>query len=177
MAGSSKFELHILANIDAITKMVEQGATNIDIAKKCGVGITTFRRYLTRGKDAYARAEAGEKISDKDEMYRTLWSAYARARKTPDTIVESALLLSCQDRTIPKTTIIKRYDPQGNLIYQEEKTELVPVAASVPAQQFYLANKKRRDWEYKPDAKQIETNAQEAVVIVAKEKVVKPNEQ
>lgn len=173
--AKSKFDSCILPNLDAIEEMVKNGVTDKDIAKAIHVGYRTFFRYISEGQAAETKEKNGGELSEKEKGYLQLWQTYARARQTPDAIVESALFLSCQDRTIPKTTIIKRYDPEGNLIYQEEKTELVPVAASVPAQQFYLANKKRRDWEYKPDATKTDEKTETAsIVLVPKEKLVPP---
>ena len=165
-------------NLDAIDKMVRNGADDKEIAKKVGVSAPSFSSYLSRGSKAADKKRNGEDLNEKETKFLKFFETYARARQTPDEVVESALFLSCQDRTIPKTTIIKRYDPQGNLIYIEEKTEHVPVAASVPAQQFYLANKKRKDWEYKPDpAKQTDSKETEAVIIVAREKLEVPKDE
>ena len=170
MAGS-KFELNIMQNLEAIAKMVEQGANDKDIYETCRVSANAWKRYLNKGKAADERVEAGEDITDDEEKYRTFWRTYAHARKRPDEIVEASLLKSCQDRTIDEVITIKRYDPEGNLMWVEEKTRKVPVAASVPAQQFYLANKKRKDWEYKPDAKVDNTDTeQKAIVLVEREK-------
>lgn len=165
-------------NLDAIEKMVKNGADDQEVARQVGVHPTTFGSYVAKGSKAAEKKKNGEELSEREERLLEFYETYARARATPDEVVESALLLSCQDRTIPKKTVIKRYDPDGNLIYSEEKTEYVPVAASVPAQQFYLANKKRKDWEYKPDpAKQTESKETEAVIIVAREKLEVPKDE
>ena len=171
MAGS-KFDLNIMQNLETIKKMVEQGATDISVAKACGVHHSTWIAYIKRGKEAQAKDDNGEKLTAKEKDFLKFYKAYAHARKAPDQVVEASLLLSCQDRTLDETITIKRFDPEGKLIWTEEKTRKVPVPASVPAQQFYLANRKRKDWEYKPDTK-VTVDAksdQKAIVLVEREK-------
>ena len=117
-------------------------------------------------REAKEKADNGEKLTEKEQRFVEFLEAYAHARKKPDEVVENALFLSCQDRTIDETITIKRYDPKGELLWIEEKTRKVPVAASVPAQQFYLANKKRKDWEYKPDKSAEQTGDDRKAIIL-----------
>ena len=155
-----------MQNLEAIAKMVEGGAMDKDIAEQCGVSYQSFSDYVRRGREAKEKADNGEKLTEKEQRFVEFLEAYAHARKKPDEVVENALFLSCQDRTIDETITIKRYDPKGELLWIEEKTRKVPVAASVPAQQFYLANKKRKDWEYKPDKSAEQTGDDRKAIIL-----------
>ena len=170
--GSGKFEMCILPNLDKISSMAEQGADDAEIARAVGIHRQTFGSYLAKGRQADQKRKTGKDLSEKERKFLDFFDCYATAHTVPDAIVEAALFNSCRDHIVRRRVIIsKEYDEKGNVVREVREEEML-VPASVPAQQFYLANKKRKDWEYKPDAnKPEEGREKDTIVIVAREKL------
>ncbi|MEG2679776.1 MAG: hypothetical protein RR949_07510, partial [Oscillospiraceae bacterium] len=80
--AKSKYETHVLPNLEKITEWAKQGATSKDIAAKLSISYSTFRSYIAMGEDGDAR-------------YTALSEAFARACEIPDDAVEAALYKSC----------------------------------------------------------------------------------
>lgn len=145
--AKSKYETHVLPYLDKITEWAKAGATEKEIAGKLHVSPSTFKKYLADGRNGDAR-------------YSDFSDAYARACEEPDDQVEVSLYKLATGYTISlaKTFKVKRvdYDPDtGKRI--REREELVTgydethVPANVQAQMFWLANRRRERWQYKPD--------------------------
>ena len=143
----SKYETNVLPFLDKISEWAKQGATGKEIAKKLGIAYSSFKLYL-------AKAESG------DEAYSALSACYRQACVVADDEVEAALFkLACgYTVSLQKTFKVRRveYDPEtGRRIAEYE--ELVTgqdeahVAANAQAQMFWLANRRRDRWQYKPE--------------------------
>lgn len=145
--AKSKYETHVLPNLEKIEKWARDGATAKEIAGKLHIAYSTFRKYLDDG-------EKGE------ERYAALSAAFTRACEVPDDEVEAALYKLATGYTVSlaKTFKVKRveYDLEtGKRIREYE--ELVTghdethVPANAQAQMFWLANRRPDRWKYKPE--------------------------
>lgn len=146
--AKSKYETHVLPNLEKIADWATQGATAKEIAAKLQIAYSTFRKYLDEGEKG-------------DERYAALSAAFVRACEEPDDQVEAALFKSCigYNARIAKHYKLKtvEYDPEtGKRIREEEKLveafDEVHVAANTAAQMFWLANRRPDRWKYKPEA-------------------------
>ena len=147
--AKSKYESHVLPNLDKIKNWAEQGAPVKEIAKKLKVSYSCLRKYID---DAQAGAE----------RYKALLDVYAPACIVADEAVEAALykLATGYNATIVKHYKLKRveYDPDtGRKIAEVEElraaNDEVHVSANATAQQFWLANRRPDRWKYKPEEK------------------------
>lgn len=147
--SKSKYETHVLPNLEKITAWAEAGATAKEIAKKLHIAYSTFRKYLDDGEKGV-------------ERYSALSAAFARACEVADDEVEASLykLTTGYTVTLAKTFKIKQvdYDPKTGRKVREHE-ELVTgydeshVPANVQAQMFWLANRRPERWQYKPESR------------------------
>ena len=146
--AKSKYETHVLPNLDKIIKWAKDGATAKEIAANLHIAYSTFRKYLDEGQEG-------------DERYAALSAAFAQACEVPDEQVENALFKSClgYNAQIVKHYKLKtvEYDPETGKRIREVETlvearDEVHVAANTAAQMFWLTNRKPETWKYKPEA-------------------------
>lgn len=144
----SKYETNIEPYIDKIAEWAMKGATAKEIAKKLSVSDATFFKYLALGRKG-------------EEPFKEFAEAFTRACEVPDDEVEASLYkLACgYTVSLEKTFKVKHaeFDPvTGRKIAEYE--ELVKdydethVAANVEAQKFWLTNRRRDRWAYKPES-------------------------
>ncbi len=147
MARQSKYELNVKPHLEKIAIWISKGASQEEIAKKLKITKSTLSLYLKKGR-------AGQ------EPYSELSDCYARACEEPDDNVEAALYKSALGYTVDlqKTFKIKKseFDPvTGRKIaeYEELVTGIdqTHVPANVEAQKFWLANRRKEKWSYKPE--------------------------
>ena len=142
-----KINSHVLPYLSKITEWVAKGATGKEIAKKLHISYSSFLLYLSKGEKGI-------------EPYSELFQAYTQACEEPDDEVEASLYkLACgYNANVQKVFKIRRieYDPHtGRRVSEREelvtREEEVHVAANVMAQQFWLTNRRKTRWEYKPE--------------------------
>ena len=147
----SKFETHILPNMEKIAGWVKKGATAKECAAKLGIAYSTMKKYIEEGR---------EDSKNYREEYRDFSALYAQACDVASDEVEASLFKLCNGYSAPvvKHYKVKRieYDPDtGKKIAEYE--ELVPandtvhVAANVVAQKFWLTNRKSSEWKNDAD--------------------------
>ena len=130
----------------SVLAWVKKGATEKEIAAKLKLAGSTFRKYLAAGRQG-------------DERYKALSDTWTESCKVPDDEVEAALYHKCigYTATVRKMFKIRRIDVDpktGKKIGEHE--ELVPgeeqvyVQADTFAIQFWLANRRRDRWQYRP---------------------------
>ena len=144
--GKSKFYTHILPNLDRIELWAQKGATAKEIAEKLGVSYSSFKSYLARG-------EKGE------PDYSDFLASFTRACAPADDDIEAALFNLAKGYTVDlrKTFKVRRveYDKKTGRKLREYE-ELVQgvdqqhVPGNVQAQMFWLTNRRRDRWEYRP---------------------------
>lgn len=146
LARKSKYESHVLPNLDRIRDWTQQGASLDEIAGKLHVAPSTLRLYL-------------QKAAQGDERYSAFSDALAQARAVADDEVEASLYkLACgYTVSLAKTFKVRRcaYDPKtGRKVSEFEELVIghdeMHVAANVQAQEFWLSNRRPDRWKYKP---------------------------
>ncbi len=137
MANRSKYESHVVPKLELIEAWSRDGLTLEQVAHNLGIACSTLRRY-------------------KDEPDKqALAAALARGREVVDVIVENALLKKVTG--YDWTEVTREYkvvqDDNGNDIklLTKEKEVTRHVEGDVTAQMFWLANRKRAVWQYKPE--------------------------
>lgn len=134
--AKSKYESHVEPKLDLIEAWARDGLTLEQIAHNLGIADSTLRKYR--------------------DSHEALSAALAHGREVVDVIVENALLKKCTGYDY--TEVYREYkvsrDPQTG----EEVKELVKtkettrhVDGDVTAQMFWLANRKRDVWAYRPE--------------------------
>lgn len=136
----SKYETHVLPKLVLVEAWARDGLSLEQIAHNLGVADSTFRDYKTR--------------------YPALSAALARGKEVVDIEVENDLLKKCHgyNATITKHYKVKRveYDPKTGKRRAEteelvEVLDEVHVPADTTAIMFWLANRRREKWSYKPE--------------------------
>lgn len=159
--AKSKYDTHVLPNLDKIEEWAKAGATAKEIAGKLNIAYSTFRKYLDDGEKG-------------DERYSALSAAFVRACEVPDDEVEAALFKLATGYTVSlaKTFKVKRvdYDPEtGRKIGEHEELVVgydeTHVPANAQAQMFWLANRRPDRWEYKPEKKDDEAKGGGVVLL------------
>lgn len=161
--AKSKYETHVLPNLDKIIKWAKDGATAKEIAANLHIAYSTFRKYLDEGQEG-------------DERYAALSAAFAQACEVPDEQVENALFKSClgYNAQIVKHYKLKtvEYDPETGKRIREVETlvearDEVHVAANTAAQMFWLTNRKPETWKYKPETQDGDEDEGSGVVLLS----------
>lgn len=137
--AKSKYETHVLPKLDLVEAWARDGLVDTQIAHNLGIAVSTMNLYK----------------KDHPEFL----SALARGKEVVDVEVENDLLKKCHGYTaqIKKTFKIKEvdYDPDtGKRLREREKlvtgVDEVHVPADTTAIMFWLANRMRGKWAYKP---------------------------
>ena len=137
--SKSKYETNVAPRLTEVEGWARNGVSDEDIAHNLGVAYSTFRKY----KEANAALSA----------------ALARGKEVVDLEVEGALLKRCMgyNARVAKHYKVKvvDYDESGKKTCEREELkevyDEVHIPADTTAQMFWLANRKKKDWKYKPD--------------------------
>ena len=137
--SKSKYETNVKPRLTEVEGWARNGVSDEDIAYNLGVAYSTFRKY----KEANAALSA----------------ALARGKEVVDIEVEGALLKRCMgyNARVAKHYKVKTidYDDNGKKISEHEELkevyDEVHIPADTTAQMFWLANRKKKDWKYKPE--------------------------
>ena len=137
--SKSKYETNVEPRLTEVEGWARNGVSDEDIAHNLGVAYSTFRKY----KEANAALSA----------------ALARGKEVVDLEVEGALLKRCMgyNARVAKHYKIKTvdYDENGKKTCEREELkevyDEVHIPADTTAQMFWLANRKKQSWKYKPD--------------------------
>ena len=160
--AKSKYETHVLPNLERIEKWAKEGATAKDIAAKLKIAYSTLRKYIDLGQDG-------------DGRYAALSAAFAQACEVPDEQVENALFKSClgYNAQIVKHYKLKtvEYDPETGKRIREVETlvearDEVHVPANTAAQMFWLANRRPDRWKYKPQETDDDKDSERGVIMI-----------
>lgn len=160
--AKSKYETHVLPNLDKITQWARSGVTVKDIAANLHIAYSTFRKYLDLGQEG-------------DERYTALSAPFARACEVSDDEVEAALYKSClgYNAKVAKTFKVKEiiYDPDTGKKVRETETlqtayDEVHVAANTTAQMFWLTNRRAGRWKHKPQSEGESQGSERGVIFM-----------
>ncbi len=135
--AKSKYETHVLPHLEKIEAWAKQGATAKEIARKLSIAYSTFRKYIDEGEKG-------------DERYAALSAAFARACKEPDEKVEAALFKRACGYQYTEVTEEEKLDRDGR-VHKLKKTVVRDVPPDPTSAMFWLANRRKDRWQYKPD--------------------------
>ncbi len=135
--AKSKYETHVLPNLKKISKWAAAGATAKEIAGKLHIAYSTLRRYLDQG-------------SEGDEQYAALWEAFTSACAVADDQVEAALYKRACGYQYEETTVEEKLDRDG-MVHTLTKVVKRDVPADPTSAMFWLTNRRRDRWKYRPD--------------------------
>ncbi len=135
--AKSKYETHVLPYLEKIASWAQQGATEREIAGKLSIARSTFRKYIDLGQQG-------------DERYAALSAAFARACKGPDDEVEAALFKRACGYQYTEVTEEEKLDRDG-CVHKLKKTVVRDVPPNPTSAMFWLANRRRDKWQYKPE--------------------------
>lgn len=151
--SKSKYESHVLPNLDRIESWARAGATAKDIAKKLNIAYSTLRSYI----------DAGDKG---DQRYVALSEAFARGCVVSDDEIETALFTRARGIEYEEKTFerqLNRETEQYELVCTKSVTKFIPPDPT--SAMFWLTNRRPDRWKYKPDPeKQEEEDGETGVV-------------
>ena len=151
--AKSKYETHVLPNLDKITAWAEAGATIKEIAAKLKVSYSTLRKYVDLGQDG-------------DERYMALSEAFTRACEVADDHVEAALFKRACGFEYTETKREQKLDRLGNIVELVTTTNKV-IPPDPTSAMFWLTNRQPGKWSYKPQEQPEEDEDGSGVVVLA----------
>ena len=77
--AKSKYETHVLPNLDKIIKWAKDGATAKEIAANLHIAYSTFRKYLDEGQEGDERLLARRRVKCRTSRWKTPCSRVAWA--------------------------------------------------------------------------------------------------
>ena len=137
--AKSKYETHVLPNLERIEKWAKEGATAKDIAAKLKIAYSTLRKYIDLGQDG-------------DERYAALSDAFARGCEVSDDAIETALFNRAKGIEYEEQTFERVLNKQTGL-YEEVCTKRVTkfIPPDPTSAMFWLTNRRPDRWKYKPE--------------------------
>lgn len=136
----SKYETHVLPNLEKIVRWAEEGATAKDIAAKVKIAYSTFRKYLDAGEQG-------------DERYTALSEAFARACAVSDDAIETALFQRAHGIEYEEKTFETKLDKQtGEYVEVCTKRVTKYIPPDPTSAMFWLTNRRPERWKYKPES-------------------------
>lgn len=151
--AKSKYETHVLPNLDKIAAWAEAGATIKEIAAKLKVSYSTLRKYVDLGQDG-------------DERYMALSEAFTRACEVADDQVEAALFKRACGFEYTETKREQKLDRLGNIVELVTTTNKV-IPPDPTSAMFWLTNRQPGKWSYKPQEQPEEDEDGSGVVVLA----------
>lgn len=151
--AKSKYETHVLPNLDKIAAWAEAGATIKEIAAKLKVSYSTLRKYVDLGQDG-------------DERYMALSEAFTRACEVADDQVEAALFKRACGFEYTETKREQKLDRLGNIVELVTTTNKV-IPPDPTSAMFWLTNRQPGKWSYKPQEEPEEDEDGSGVVVLA----------
>lgn len=151
--AKNKYETHVLPNLEKITSWAKAGGTSKDIASKLKIAYSTFRKYLDEGEKG-------------DERYTALSEAFAQACEIPDDNVETALYKRACGYQYTEETKEEKLDKSGKVVVLR-KSVVRDVPPDPTSAMFWLTNRRRDKWKYKPEAQGDEDAGETGVIMLA----------
>lgn len=128
---ASKWETHVKDKLPLIEGLARNGVPEEQIAKKLGVGYSTFRKYK--------------------ERYGALGAALKKGREVVDFEVEGALIKRALGYSyVEETRELREDENGGGATLVLTKTVTKQVAPDVAAQKFWLISRKKDEWQNDP---------------------------
>lgn len=136
--AKSKYETHVLPNLERIEKWAKEGATAKDIAAKLKIAYSTLRKYIDLGQGG-------------DERYTALSEAFARGCEVSDDAIETALFNRAKGIEYEEQTFERVLNKKTGL-FEEVCTKRVTkfIPPDPTSAMFWLTNRRPDRWKYKP---------------------------
>lgn len=134
--AKSKYETHVLPNLEKVEVWAKSGATIKAIAEKLRISYSTFRSYVDLGQQG-------------DERYKALSETFTRACEVADEQVEAALYKRACGFEYTETKREQKVDRNGNIVELVTTTNKV-VPPDPTSAMFWLTNRMPDRWSYKP---------------------------
>ena len=137
--AKSKYETHVLPNLERIEQWAKDGATAKDIAAKLKIAYSTLRKYIDLGQDG-------------DKRYAALSDAFARGCEVSDDAIETALFNRAKGIEYEEQTF-ERVLNKSTGLYEEVCTKRVTkfIPPDPTSAMFWLTNRRPDRWKYKPE--------------------------
>ena len=152
MGKPSKYQTHVQPYLDKIADWVSKGAAQDEIAKNLHITKSTLALYLKKGRD-------GEK------PYSELSERFARAAEIPDDNVEAALYKRACGYTWVEEIEEEKLDRNGNIVLLK-RTRKVDVPPDPTSAMFWLTNRRKEKWKYKPADEPENRDSETGVVLM-----------
>lgn len=151
---NSKFEERIGQHLDQIKTWVEKGAVAAEISRKLDIPKATFDRYVSKGKAGIY-------------PYTALASVMQEGAIIPDDDVEAAMFRRCCGIYWDEKT----YETRWNESKEEwEEIMVKRVTKYIPPDptscMFWLANRRRGKWQYRPGEQENDKNGESGVILM-----------
>lgn len=121
------YEKMVLPKLEEIQKWAENGVTEEDIARNCGVSYASFRNYK--------------------KTHLELEGALLAARTVADLKVEGALFRRATGFQAKETRETKKYDKETGKYIKETTSNTKVVPPDTQAAMFYLTNRDPERWK------------------------------
>ena len=148
----SKYETHIVPNISNIRRWVKAGATVKEVAGKLGIAYSSLRKYIDLGDKGDAR-------------YAAFAAMFAEACQEPDDKVEAALFKKATGIMIEESKteeVIDKKTGEKKKLTTKTKRYIPP---DTQAAMFWLSNRRKDRWSYRPEGGKVEAEGTGVVVI------------
>lgn len=134
--AKSKYDTHVLPNLEKVEAWAREGATAKEIAGKLKIAYSSLKKYLDLGRKG-------------DERYRDFADCFARACEVADEQVEAALYKRACGFEHTETKREQKVDRNGNIVELVTTTNKV-VPPDPTSAMFWLTNRRPDRWSYKP---------------------------
>ena len=151
--AKSKYETHVLPNLDKITAWAKEGATAKEIAGKLKIAYSSLKKYLDLGRKG-------------DGRYADLAASFAQACEIADDQVEAALFKRACGFEYTETKREQKLDRLGNIVELVTTTNKV-IPPDPTSAMFWLTNRQPGKWSYKPQEEPEEDEDGSGVVVLA----------
>ena len=147
--AKAKYETHIEPYLDRIRMWVDKGASDREIAGKLGIAFSTLKYWKGR--------------------HPALLHALEAPRGDVDDRVEAALYKRCIGYDYEEVTMWQSIGRNGELVWLERRTKkhLPPDPNSI---QFWLTNRRPKDWKRMPEVKETEADDTRGVIMMPEDK-------
>ena len=146
--AKSKYESHVLPKLDLVEGWARDGLSDEQIAHNLGIAYSTLKSYK----------------SD----YEALSAALARGKEVVDLEVENALLKRAKGYKYTEVTTEERLTRGGEIITLTKRV-VRDVPPDPTSMMFWLANRRRDRWAYKPQPEAGTDEGEESGVVLLPE--------
>lgn len=152
--AKSKYETHVLPNLERVEAWARDGATAKAIAEKLHIAYSTLRHYIDLGQEG-------------DERYRALSEAFARGCQVSDDAIETALFQRARGIEYEEKTYERKLNKEtGEMeeVLSRRVTKFIPPDPT--SAMFWLTNRRPDRWKYRPQEDKGDDPGQEGGVVL-----------